>query len=190
MANQRAAILRVCYLFAPAVRRRRLLEIGGFDERLRIAYDWDCWIRVLLGGAAAGLVDRPLMRYRLRPGSLSANRLCALEERVTVLLKVASAKYPLAAPERVALQQSLSTHRATARLARAQNALLRGGPDARRCALRVALGQGFPLSTRAEALLATLAPSHAAKRVAADAKAGTSRLLTRPSGAGIPADEM
>src|SRR5579884_983076 len=28
VANQRTAILRVCYLFAPAVRRRRLLEIG------------------------------------------------------------------------------------------------------------------------------------------------------------------
>src|SRR6185437_8640039 len=105
--RQREVILRTCYLFAPAVRRRRLLEIGGFDERLRIAYDWDCWIRVLLVGGKAGLVDRPLIRYRLRPDSLSADRLPAFEERLTVLRKIASANYALSAPERVALQRSL-----------------------------------------------------------------------------------
>src|SRR5712691_3887412 len=44
---QRTTILERCFFSWPAVRRQRLLGIGGFDESLRIAYDWDCWIRLL-----------------------------------------------------------------------------------------------------------------------------------------------
>jgi glycosyltransferase involved in cell wall biosynthesis len=184
VSDQREAMLRSCYLFAPAIRRRRLLEIGGFDEQLRIAYDWDCWIRVLLAGAQAGLVDRPLMRYRLHPGSLSADRRAALEERVVVLRKLASGNHSLSAAEAATLQRSLTIHRSTARLARAQIALLRGLPGARRYALRVALGRGFPPRTRARALLAAVAPGRAAKVLAREAETGASasRLLARPTG--------
>jgi glycosyltransferase involved in cell wall biosynthesis len=179
VAAQRESILRSCYLFAPAVRRQRLLEVGGFDERLRIAYDWDCWIRVLLAGGPAGLVDRALMRYRLHAGSLAANRVAALEERVVVLRKVASARHSLSPSERAALRESLAVHRSTARLARAQTALLRRTPGRRRYALRAAVARGFPPRTRAQAVLAVVAPGRAAKRLAAD-DAGTSRFVERP----------
>lgn len=44
--DQRAGILRACFVGGwPAVRRATLLVAGGFDESLRIAYDWDCWLR-------------------------------------------------------------------------------------------------------------------------------------------------
>ena len=72
--GQRSAVLDRCFVAVPAVRRTRLLAIGGFDESLRTSEDWDLLIRLVLAGAAAGLVDEPLYRYRLRPDSLTADR--------------------------------------------------------------------------------------------------------------------
>ena len=61
--DQRTAILGSCFVGGwAAVRRSRLHEIGGFDERLRIAHDWDCWLRLILDGSRAGLVARALLR--------------------------------------------------------------------------------------------------------------------------------
>ena len=57
LADQPAAILERCFCVAPAVRRRKLLDIGGFDESLYTGSDWECLIRLIHGGAVAGLVD-------------------------------------------------------------------------------------------------------------------------------------
>src|SRR6185503_7593175 len=38
--DQRRGMLEGCFVWNPAARRRRLLAIGGWDERFRIAYDW------------------------------------------------------------------------------------------------------------------------------------------------------
>ena len=65
--DQRAAILERNFIFGlAAVRRRRLLAVGGFDETLPTATDWDCWIRLILSGSAAGLVAEPLPDTRSR----------------------------------------------------------------------------------------------------------------------------
>src|SRR5207248_4438233 len=45
--DQRMAILDRCFIGWPAIRRSRLLDVGGFDESLRTGYDWDFWIRLL-----------------------------------------------------------------------------------------------------------------------------------------------
>ena len=53
-SDQRAAILDTCFPGGwPAVRRERLLEVGGFDESYRVAYDWECWSRPILDGSSA-----------------------------------------------------------------------------------------------------------------------------------------
>lgn len=84
--DQQAGILRSCFVGGwPAVRRARVLAAGGWDESLRVAYDWDCWLRLIFGGAEAGLVDEPLMSYRLHQGSLTSNRVASLAERVVIL---------------------------------------------------------------------------------------------------------
>ena len=84
--DQRAGILRSCFTGGwPAVRRARVLAAGGWDESLRIAFDWDCWLRLIFDGAQAGLVDEPLMSYRIHEGSLTSNRAASLTERVAVL---------------------------------------------------------------------------------------------------------
>ena len=53
--DQRRAILQRNFVFGlAAVRRERLLEVGGFDETIRWTTDWDCWIRMIMGGSRAG----------------------------------------------------------------------------------------------------------------------------------------
>jgi hypothetical protein len=61
---------------------RRLIDAGMFDESRRLSEDFELWLRM----AAAwniGYIDRPLVKYRNRPGSLSEDKLatarCALE---------------------------------------------------------------------------------------------------------------
>lgn len=45
-------------------------EAGGFDETLVSCEDWDLWLRLAARGAPA-VVDRPLVKYRIWPGSMS-----------------------------------------------------------------------------------------------------------------------
>jgi glycosyltransferase involved in cell wall biosynthesis len=87
--GQRAAILSTCFPGGwPAVRRERLLEAGGFDESYRVAYDWQCWLRLILAGSSVGMVDAPLMTYHVHEGSLSADKLVSLQERLRLLRAV------------------------------------------------------------------------------------------------------
>jgi GT2 family glycosyltransferase len=89
VSRQRAAILDTCFPGGwPAVRRERLVEAGGFDESYRVAYDWECWLRLILAGSSVGMVDAPLMTYHVHEGSLSADKLVSLQERLRLLRAV------------------------------------------------------------------------------------------------------
>jgi len=50
-------------------RRDLLLDLGGFDETLPVAEDFDLWIRLALRGKVA-TAREVLVRYHSRPGSL------------------------------------------------------------------------------------------------------------------------
>jgi glycosyltransferase involved in cell wall biosynthesis len=52
-------------------RREAILRAGLFDPALRSAEDLDLWLRMAHGGARFSYHDRPLVRYRARPDSLS-----------------------------------------------------------------------------------------------------------------------
>ena len=80
VADQRVAIFDRVFVVLPAMRRRRLLAIGGYDESFRVAYDWDCYLRLLLDGASAGYVDEPLYRYR-QHARLAQRSACRCAER-------------------------------------------------------------------------------------------------------------
>jgi glycosyltransferase involved in cell wall biosynthesis len=125
--DQRTAILRSCFVGGwPAVRRSVLVAAGGFDETLRIAHDWDCWIRLVIGGARAGYVDEPLMTYRIDGVGLTGDRLASLRERLTVLERARA--LPLLEPERAALEETLARERrkvADASRSRARRVLAR-----------------------------------------------------------------
>jgi peptidoglycan/xylan/chitin deacetylase (PgdA/CDA1 family) len=165
VADQRAAILKRCFVGWPAARRTRLLAVGGFDESLVNGSDWDAWIRMILDGARAGLVREPLLRYRIRPGSLSSDRTRSLQSRVALLDKILS--HPqLTAEERKALAASRRGAHNRARGAAARQALLERRPHARRHALSLAVGRGLAPKTRMRALGAALLPDLGARVLA------------------------
>jgi len=70
------ALLRETVVLAggsTAVVRRRLFdEIGGFDPQLSTAADWDMWRRIACI-AEIEVAREPLMKYRLRAGSMHRN---------------------------------------------------------------------------------------------------------------------
>ncbi len=69
-------IRREVYVFGSClVRREALAQVGGYDPQLRAAEDLDLWIRILAAGWQAALVPLPLVEYRRRAGSLSADTL-------------------------------------------------------------------------------------------------------------------
>ena len=55
-----------------AAERALLEHVGGFDETLRASEDYDCWIRLAAESPLAA-VDRPLLAYRVWPGTMSTD---------------------------------------------------------------------------------------------------------------------
>jgi len=157
--DQRAAILRTCFPGGwPAVRRRRLLDAGGFDESFAIAYDWECWIRLIHSGAVAGMVDEPLLTYRIRAGSLSADTVASLRERIRMLEH--SGRSPALLPhERAVLEAAVANNRR--RLAGEEIGLALASGAARRQLLRLALKRRVPLRSRFAALRVMPQPRNA-----------------------------
>src|SRR5207248_696229 len=156
--DQRRAILQRNFVFGhAAVRRERLLKVGGFDETIRWTTDWDCWARLILGGSSAGAVDEPLALYRLRQSSLSADRTRLVAGRVRTLEK-ASVHQSLTASERQVVASSLATERRELALLELRQALANGSADARRRAVAVARQRDYPRATRLKAALAAGSP--------------------------------
>ena len=70
------------------VRRGALREAGPFDLEMRMAEDWDMWLRVAERGIWARGVREPLARYRRWPGSVTvANRLKSVDYHIRVFRK-------------------------------------------------------------------------------------------------------
>jgi glycosyl transferase family 2 len=177
IADQRSAILERNFILGhAAVRRERLLAAGGFDTGLTWAGDWDCWIRLILAGAAAGLVDEPLSRYRIRDTSLSAARAESLRARVVVLEKHDSDP-GLSEREREVLRAALERHDRRALVAEAEAALRGLRPGARRHLVPLLTRRGFGPGTRARAVAALVWPRAAGRWLARlESRTGRSRL--------------
>jgi hypothetical protein len=54
-------------------RRADFDRVGGFDETMTHAEDFDFWVRLLLDGGHARYIDEVLGEYRVRPNSASAS---------------------------------------------------------------------------------------------------------------------
>ena len=156
--DQRSEILRRNFVFGlAAVRREVLLRAGGWDESLRFAEDWECWVRLLLDGSPVGCVVEPLARYRVREDSLSTNQVAMLEGQIEVLEKA------LAHP-RIRPEEELVARGTIARLGeelavdRLREALRTRAVGVRRCAAAIATDRAAPLRTRLKAAAAVVAP--------------------------------
>jgi glycosyltransferase involved in cell wall biosynthesis len=166
--DQRRGALHNHFIFGLAtIRRERLLAVGGWDESTPPIEDTDCFIRLILDGARAGLVEEPLARYRLREGSQTSDRATTMAAQVTMLEKFLD--HPaLDDGDRDFLRHELRIKRAEARVAVAEAALARGTPNRRSAALALAFGElppGTGLGTRLRALAAAIAPSLARARL-------------------------
>lgn len=68
------------------LRRDAFLAVGGFDEGLRSASDWDLWLRLAAAGPALAL-GAVGARYAMRAGSVSADRGARLEAMRAILAR-------------------------------------------------------------------------------------------------------
>jgi hypothetical protein len=158
--DQRAAILRRCFVINPAVRRTAWLAIGGYDPAIRIGADWECWLRMILAGARVGCVDEVLSEYRQGGDQLTADRLAEFRGRQQLFTKTL-ARADLTAEERHRLRDLMTT--LEARMAR--EAIRTGAPGARRASLDVAIDPRQRWALRWRALAAAVAPSLMARRI-------------------------
>lgn len=176
--NQRTAIFWTCFVGGwPAIRLSRLEAIGGFDEGMRIAYDWDCWLRCILDGARAGFVDKPFYDYVLHQGSLSASRAPSLWERARLLEKARS-NPSLREGEQPELERAIRMHRSRAVDAETQAALYGGGERSKLAGL--ALAPRLEPRARLGAALGLLAPPLARRLVHEDRPAEERLPATAP----------
>lgn len=83
-----AALLDGNFIAPPCilVRRDAYAQAGPFDERLTACEDWDMWLRIAALAPVLPL-DRLLVRYRVRPGSMSGDPERMLRNRLRVLDK-------------------------------------------------------------------------------------------------------
>jgi glycosyltransferase involved in cell wall biosynthesis len=168
VGDQRRAILSDNFVpSASAVRRKRVVDIGGYDETLQCASDYDMWLRLIIAGSRAGLLLEPLAVYRDRDESVSKHDLWCIRGRITAFTKILD-NGDLSDAERVIAEGRLAFHhrdlRRAAVIAEAKRALVEGHPDARRRSLRAAIGKDQSLRTRLRAGLAVFAPRWAGSR--------------------------
>ncbi len=162
-SEQRTAMLTTCIFLWPAVRRSLVLEAGGWDESFKAIEDWDCWLRLVLGGAVVAYVHEPLYRWRLTPGSRSSsNRVAHVEDQVHLTEKALSRPW-LAPDERAAAESLLGARRRWLARELARRAVETGAPDARALSREMLIGKGFDRATRLKAGVATLSPRLAAR---------------------------
>jgi glycosyltransferase involved in cell wall biosynthesis len=157
--NQDLGILRNNFIFgAGAVRAEVFRSVGGYRDGARYAEDWDLWIRLVLAGHRAGLIDQPLYEYRRRPESLTSQK---VEMALGVLDVLAGARtLTRTSEQRRQLQLTEQEWReVSARWARRM-----ADPRARRLALRAAAGARATPRTRLRFGAAVLLPRQRAAR--------------------------
>ena len=64
--------------------REKLVEAGLFGEARRLSEDFELWLR-MAARWKVGFIDRPLVQYRQRPGSLSSDKLMTARAALEVV---------------------------------------------------------------------------------------------------------
>jgi hypothetical protein len=138
---------------------------------------------MILNSSRVGLVDEPLCVYRIRSGTLSANRARSLRSGAIVLERVRD--HPsLTADERAYLERELDDKLIEAELAEAEEALRGLAPQPRLKSLRIVFGRRrHRRVARLKALAAVIAPRLARRYLESlEQRTGRSRLSLRTRG--------
>lgn len=106
-------------------RREALLRAGLYDTRFRWSEDLDLWLRLARGGAKFAYHRRPLIRYRLREGSLSDDRIALGESTLRVYSKLLDAR-DITEEERRQIQDAIRMQEALVDFLRGRKALYAG----------------------------------------------------------------
>lgn len=157
--DQRREILDGNFLLSHVVcDRERLLALGGFDESLRHACDWDMWIRFVLDGGRIGLLDAPLSRYRRHGAAMTGDPVRVTRGDIGVWTKARSLP-ELTDDERARIDAHLAD--AAARLVRDEmkRSLVAREGDVRRRAWSVLRSPAQPTLARGKALAVMAAPA-------------------------------
>jgi glycosyltransferase involved in cell wall biosynthesis len=88
-------------------RKQALVRAGLYDEKLRRCEDFDLWLRCVKAGGRIIFHNKVLLRYRRRPGSLSAD-LAAMAGHAATVLRKARATMVLTDDERAAIERKLA----------------------------------------------------------------------------------
>jgi glycosyltransferase involved in cell wall biosynthesis len=168
LIDQRCALLRGNGLYLPACRATSFRACGGFDERLRYMEDWDCWLRIILGGGTAGFVRKPLLYYRQDGVGLSSNAIAMRLATIEVTEKLLG-RDDLSEVERSIVQENrrreLQELPPLIAVRDAIDALRSGSPKARSMALKAAAASGVESRLRARLVLGAAAPRLARRRI-------------------------
>ncbi len=139
------------------VRRQALMDVGGFDESLERAHDFDLWVRLVRRGHVVGYNLVPLVRYRVSTSGLSGDSLSLFERDCTILRHVSG--YPdLNDAERRAVGAALAAAESRLELAVGKKALAASDYEAGRRAFASAWRHRPTIKTAAVCTLAHLAP--------------------------------
>jgi glycosyltransferase involved in cell wall biosynthesis len=95
-----------CVMVSVLARRRALERAGLFDESLRSCEDFDLWVRCVKTGSRIIYHDQPLVRYRRRKDSLSADPVWMFQNALKVLTKIGVSQ-DLTAAEREILENTV-----------------------------------------------------------------------------------
>jgi glycosyltransferase involved in cell wall biosynthesis len=122
----RSLVARENHIFVGVTARREaILRAGLFDPELRSAEDLDLWLRMAHGGARFAYHNRPLVRYRARPDSLSNDPIWIITHVLQVYRKL-SGTLDLNAEDRASLEAAIRHEEATREFYLGKKALYAG----------------------------------------------------------------
>ena len=142
------------------VRRQCVVDVGGFEEGLPHIVqpeDFDLWIRLLKSGVSAGYQSKALLKYRVRPSSLSGSNVVRVERMISALNTIKN-KYELTEEELRTLDERLRWGQKNLALERAKTSLVAEDYSAAKRFLDAAWDQESSLKQQGIKVLLSLFP--------------------------------